>query len=109
MRGSGADLALGPRLVHGALAFWMQTTGATLLATKRRSLVRVLMVVHDGRCAHGLLYLAAVRDDRRELERGQVQVDGGCFTHGSGGSIRLPHCLRKPFPARLQPGVPDLP
>jgi len=55
-----SGLALGPRLVHEALAFWMQTTGATLLATKRRSLVRVMMAVHDGRNAHGLLYLAAV-------------------------------------------------
>ena len=77
LRGSGIDVALGPRPVHRALAFWMQTTCATLLATKRRSLVRVLMIVHDGRCAHGLLYLAAVRDDRRELEHRQGHVDVG--------------------------------
>jgi hypothetical protein len=38
LRGSGADLALGPRLIHGALAFWMQTTGATLLTVRRSSL-----------------------------------------------------------------------
>jgi hypothetical protein len=53
----------------------MQTTGATMLATKRRSLVRVLMVVHDGRSAHGLLYLAAVRADRREQEHCQGMLD----------------------------------
>ena len=28
LQGSGADLALGPRLVRGALTFWMQTTSA---------------------------------------------------------------------------------
>ena len=38
----------------------MQTTGAALLATKRCSLVRVLVAVHDGRNAHGLPYLTAV-------------------------------------------------
>lgn len=31
LRGSGVDLVLGPRLVHGALALWTQTTGAPLL------------------------------------------------------------------------------
>ena len=50
----------------------MQTTGATLLATKRRSLVRVLMPVRDGRSAYGLLDLAAVRDDRRQVKRNVV-------------------------------------
>ena len=38
LRGPRADLAHGPRLVHGALAFWMQTTGASLLAVSRCSL-----------------------------------------------------------------------
>ena len=33
LQGSRADLALGPRLVHGALAFWMQTTGACQVRT----------------------------------------------------------------------------
>jgi hypothetical protein len=46
----------------------MQTSGAALLASKRRSLVRALMAVHDGRSAHGLLYFAAVRGDWREHE-----------------------------------------
>jgi hypothetical protein len=39
----------------------MQTMGATLLVAKRCSLMCVLTVVYDGRCAHGLLYMAAVR------------------------------------------------
>jgi hypothetical protein len=46
----------------------MQTIGATLLATKRRSLVRVPMAVHDGHSAHGLLYLPAVRNDQCEQD-----------------------------------------
>jgi hypothetical protein len=50
---------LGPRLVHRALAFWMQTTGASLLAVKRCSPARVRMPAKDGRSAPGLLYRAA--------------------------------------------------
>src|SRR5215813_9213942 len=57
LRGSGADLALGPRLVHGALAFWMQTSGTALLTVERCSLVRVWMAAQDSHSAHGLLYL----------------------------------------------------
>jgi len=60
LRGPGADLALGPRLVHGALDFWMQTTGTSLVVVEPRSLRRVRTVAHDGRRVHGLLYLAAV-------------------------------------------------
>ncbi len=45
------------------LAFWMQTTGTSLLAAKRRSLVHVQMAVQDSCSAHGLLYLAAVSGD----------------------------------------------
>ena len=39
----------------------MRTIGAVLLAVKRCSLARVRMVAQDGRSAHGLLYLAAIR------------------------------------------------
>ena len=39
----------------------MQTTGTALLAVERCSLVRVWMAAQDSRCAHGLLYFAAVR------------------------------------------------
>jgi len=49
--------------------------GATLLATKWRSLVRTLTTVPDGRCAHGLLYLAAVWAGWREQEHRQGTVD----------------------------------
>ncbi len=51
-----ANLALGPRLVHGALAFWMQTTGAALFAVEQRSIVRLWTPAQDGGSAHGLLY-----------------------------------------------------
>jgi hypothetical protein len=50
-------------------AFWMQTTGAALLAISRRSPVHVWTPVQDSRGAHGLLYLAAVRYGRNHLIR----------------------------------------
>ena len=56
----------------------MQTSGATLLATKRRCLVRVLMAVHDGRSAYGLLYLIAVRDDCGQEAR-QTPIDSAVW------------------------------
>ena len=80
LRESGADLALGPRLVHGALAFWMQTTGAVLVAIKRLSLVRMWMLAQGSRSAHRLLYVAAVRDDRLPgplLHDGQIGANSG--------------------------------
>ena len=52
---------LGPRLVHRALAFWMQTMGATLLTVRWGSLACMWMLAHGSRSAHGLLYFAAVR------------------------------------------------
>ena len=75
---------LGPRLVHGALAFWMQTTGATLIAVERCTLVRMWMSAQDSRGAHALLYLAAVRDDGREQGHRQDQADvrGDCYSVG---------------------------
>ena len=45
----------------GRTTFWMQTTGAALLATEWRSVVRLRTPAQDSRSAHGLLYLAAVR------------------------------------------------
>jgi hypothetical protein len=50
----------------------MQTTGAALLAAKRRSLARVPMPAQDSHSAHGLLYLTAVRDGWRHQEHCQV-------------------------------------
>ena len=55
------------------LAFWMQTSGTALLAVERCSLVRVWMAAQDSRSAHGLLYFAAVRDDRHHLIRRDIQ------------------------------------
>ena len=63
-----------------SLTTWMQTTGATLLVVKRRSVVRAWMPAQDSRSAHGLLYLAAVRDDPRQQERCQGRVDIGPAT-----------------------------
>ena len=45
-------MALGPHLVHRALAFWMQTTGAALLAARQRSVVRMWMLALSSRSAH---------------------------------------------------------
>ena len=55
------------------LAFWMQTTGAALLAVEWCSLARVRMAAQDSRSAHGLLYLAA----GPEQEHGQGRIDMG--------------------------------
>ncbi len=57
------------------LALWMQTTGACLLAVNGCSLARVRMSAQDSRSAHGLLYLAAVRNDAREQGHCQDHVD----------------------------------
>jgi hypothetical protein len=56
---------------------WMQTVGTALLAVNRCSPARVWATFQDSRSAHGLLYLAAVRDDRREQEHCQSRVDIG--------------------------------
>jgi hypothetical protein len=57
------------------LAFWMQTTGTTLLAAERCSLARVRMPAQDSRSVRGLLYLAAVSDEWREQEHRQGIID----------------------------------
>jgi hypothetical protein len=75
LRGSGANLALGPRLVHGALAVWMQTTGAVLLAVKQGSLLCMWLPAQDGRSVRGLLYPTAVRDDPHQQGNCQGRVD----------------------------------
>jgi len=56
-------------------SFWMQTVGATLFAGKWCSTMRVWMSAQNRCGAHGLLYLAAVRDDWREQEHRQGIVD----------------------------------
>lgn len=65
----------------------MQTSGTALLAVERCSLVRVWMAAQDSRSAHGLLYFAAVRDDRHHLIR------------------RLCHAY--PLPAHSGAGLPE--
>jgi hypothetical protein len=57
------------------MTFWLQTTGAALLAVKRCSMARVQVPAHDGRCAHRLLYLAAVRGGICPPKNGQAPVD----------------------------------
>lgn len=70
------SIRLGPRLVHGALAFWMQTIGAVLFVVESRSLADVPMTARDGRSACGLLYLAAVR---RSIYVGHDHLTVDCF------------------------------
>jgi hypothetical protein len=53
----------------------MQTTGASLLAVKRRSLSRVWATAQVGHSTHGLLYLAAVLNDSCQPKRHQDRVD----------------------------------
>jgi hypothetical protein len=73
-----------PNLLNPWHTTWMQTTGAALLAVRRCSLARVRMPAQDSRSAHGLLYLAAVRDDWREQEhrQGTVDTDPSLVRHG---------------------------
>jgi len=59
------------------LTTWMQTTGTALLASEWRSIVRLWTPAQDSRSAHGLLYLAAVRDDWCQQEHRQVRLDIG--------------------------------
>ena len=54
------------------LAFWMQTSGTTLVAVEGCSLVRTWMPAYGSRSAYGLLYLAAVHADWREHEDHQL-------------------------------------
>jgi hypothetical protein len=56
LRGSGADLALGPGLVRGALAFWMQNMGAAQDRCRLYRLFRESTVAQGCGCAPRLLY-----------------------------------------------------
>jgi hypothetical protein len=62
-----------PALTGTACAFslttWMQTMGASLLTVSWCSPPHVRTPVQDSRSAHGLLYLAAVRNDSHHLIR----------------------------------------
>lgn len=46
-------------------AFWMQTSGVTLIMGRRRSLARTWMLANGSSSVYELLYLAAVRGDWR--------------------------------------------
>ena len=61
--------------VPSPLASWMQNMGVALFAVERRSPMGVRMPAQDSRSAHGLLYPAAVRADRREQEHCQGMLD----------------------------------
>jgi len=73
-------LATGPQMARPLGGFWMQTTGAALLMFIRCSPGRVRTPAQDSHSAHGLLYLAAVRDDPRQQEHCQGHVDIGPAT-----------------------------
>jgi hypothetical protein len=53
----------------------MQTIGTVLVAVRQRSVVRMWMLALSSRCAHGLLYVTAVR--RRTCQKDRSQVGGG--------------------------------
>jgi len=57
------------------LAFWMQTTGASLLVVKRRGPTRAWTPAQNRRSPHGLLYPPVVR--RRTCQTDRSQVGGG--------------------------------
>jgi hypothetical protein len=52
----------------------MQTIGTVLVAVRQRSVVRMWMLALSSPCAHGLLYVTAVR--RRTCQKDRSQVDG---------------------------------
>src|SRR5437867_4200206 len=61
--------------VNSWRAIWMQTTAAPLLAVSKCSSPRVWTLAQDSRSAYGLLYLAAVRADRRKQKHCQGMTD----------------------------------
>jgi hypothetical protein len=68
------DLVIGPRLVRDHLIRSYRRGPAR---SQRCSPARVLMPAHDGRSAHGLLYLVAVQDDGYQQEHCQPCLDVG--------------------------------
>lgn len=93
----------------------MQTSGATLLAVNRCSLVRTWTPAQGSHSAHGLLYLAAVPGGRREQERASQPVVAAIsrwFGPGTGHatkdpSVELPYTYLN-FPKWRYLDVPDL-
>ena len=56
----------------------MQTTGTALVALERCSLLRMWMSAEGSESAYRLLYLAAVRGDRREWAGERVPPEEFC-------------------------------
>jgi hypothetical protein len=79
-----------------ALAFWMQTTGEVLLAVRWCSWARVRMTAQDGRSARGLLYLAAVRDDRHRSVGVGKSSRTVCHRSRAGPIFQSVHVRRAP-------------
>jgi hypothetical protein len=50
------------RRVHDLVAIWMQTSGTSLVAVERCSLLRMWTSAEGSRSPYGLLYLSAVRE-----------------------------------------------
>jgi hypothetical protein len=113
---------LAPRITRGAaadeltgwpdvsLAVWMQTSGTALLAVERCSLVRVWMAAQDSHSAYGLLYLAAVRDDRHHRIRRVCQSlprPGACCLASNDGCrwCATLAVVERCCPARIRPAV----
>jgi hypothetical protein len=65
----------------------MQTSGMALLAVERCSPVRVWTAAQDSRSAHGLLYFAAVRDDRHHQIRRSGEVVQDCSSMVVGWAV----------------------
>ena len=113
LQGSAVDLALGPRLVQGPLAFWMQTTGATLLAVEPRSLAHAPTTAQDGRSACGLLYLAAVQCSfhaghnhliRRDLPPHPLPAHPALICRNTAHQRAVSDGIERPRAAKKRPG-----
>jgi hypothetical protein len=76
----------------GPAASSSRTSGIALLAVEPRSVSRVWMAAQDSRSGHGLLYLAAVRDNRRKQEHCQGRVDIGSASLTAPEAVRPPSC-----------------
>ena len=78
------------------LAFWMQTTGAALLAVERCIRARLRMTAQDGRSVHGLLYFAAVCQAPGLRLSTHMGVGGGPPTeHPIPSSLGLPKTYQR--------------
>ena len=79
--GGSIERPLAARKRQRRQTFWMQTSGTALLAVELCSLVHVWMAAQDSRSVHGLLYLAAVRNDACEQGHCQDHVDISVGAH----------------------------